>query len=158
MAVVHVTPRQLPKALRRLEGDLQRAVDRGLRNAAHAGMGLLMRESPVDQGELRASWRVSPARVGYELTNSAPHAGIVEEGARPHQVSLEGRMAILGWVRRHFPNLTEQEQWSFMEGIANKLAARGQEPTHFVRNNLEALGRIARSAVAHALAQVQGRA
>jgi hypothetical protein len=34
--------------------------------------------------------------------NDAPHIGVLECGARPHPVSLEGQRAIYEWVERHF--------------------------------------------------------
>ena len=48
-------------------------------------------------------------------------------------------MAIAGWVRRHFPGKTESEVNGMVEGITNKLAAEGQKPTYFVRNQLPKL-------------------
>ena len=128
---------------------------------ARKARALLVKRSPTDLGQLRASWRVRPGRLQGNaiqmpsIENDAPHAGIVELGARPHGVNLEGRIALYEWVRRHFrftvgkskrmqrvtgetfedPVLNE-----IMWGIVAKLKREGQKPTYFVRDSLKESG------------------
>ena len=94
---------------------------------------------------LKAAWKErsggTGARTVLTVLNDAPYAGIVEHGARPHQVSLEGRAALAGWARRNIQGLKPGEDWAVAEGIARKLAAEGQKPTFFVRNELPNLNR-----------------
>jgi hypothetical protein len=109
--VIQIDPKRLPAALQRNEEALRAAIARGLTAGLHRGRAIMVRATPTDQGQLRASWEVArvtnsaggiakSGNVG-ELRNRAPHAGIVELGARPHGLSPAGWMALYEWVRRH---------------------------------------------------------
>lgn len=101
---------QLPEALDLNERTVRRAVAVGALAGAHRGRALIVRRTPTDQGQLRASWKVKPGAEEFdgvganlaELINDAPHISVVELGARPHKVSREGWLAIYEWVRRHY--------------------------------------------------------
>ena len=111
--VVAIDVRKLPDALKRDEEAVRNAIARGVSNGLMRGRAIMVRETPVDQGQLRASWhvvrRVQGAtgvnRTGEatvaELSNDAPHAGLVELGSRPHGLSPAGWAALYDWVRRH---------------------------------------------------------
>lgn len=97
---------ELGKVLEKHGQGVVRAVGRGVFVGAQYGKTRLVRATPVDQGQLRNSWKVSKVSNGggvpdVEILNEAPHAGIVEKGARPHKVSPEGWAAIYQWVLRH---------------------------------------------------------
>lgn len=99
-----VDPDRVQHDLAKINKVIRKAVIKGIRSGAHAGRAILVKRSPKDTGQLKASWRVSVGE-GMEIAqifNDAPHAGIVEHGARPHPVSEEGRKAIREWVIRHF--------------------------------------------------------
>lgn len=111
--VVQIDLKRLPEALRRNEEAVRDAIVRGVNAGLHRGRAVMVKATPTDQGQLRASWhvmrrvngaaglnRMGVATVG-ELRNDAPHAGIVELGARPHGVSPAGWAALYEWVRRH---------------------------------------------------------
>ena len=161
--VIRIGIEQLPEALARGEQRFERALYRGLRRGAERGRAIIVPKTPTDLGQLRASWKVKAADMVAELINDAPHAGIVELGARPHKVSPEGWQAIYEWVRRH-PELygekkartkvsgtlselaklgpfrgIDPEITAITNAIVQKIRRRGQKPTNFVRNNLEAL-------------------
>ena len=98
------------EAVRMSDAAVRRALAVGAERGAERGRSFIVRQTPVDQGQLKASWRVLPrlsaavkagSQVLAELMNDAPHAGIVERGARRHSVSPEGWMAIYDWVMRH---------------------------------------------------------
>ena len=88
---------------------MRKAIARGVVKGAERGRAILVRKTPTDQGQLRASWKVKRGRVTKfarksilaTLINDAPHAGIIEKGARPHPVSKEGFLAIFEWAKRH---------------------------------------------------------
>jgi hypothetical protein len=117
MAVIRVSPKQLGKALHKKHQRIFRALAQGALAGANRGRALIVRKTPVDQGQLKNTWKVIPgnqallrgtatprmfaASVLAELRNTAPHGGIVELGARPHKTSPEGWMAIYDWVVRH---------------------------------------------------------
>jgi hypothetical protein len=125
---------------------------------AHGARGVLVRLTPKDRGQLKAGWRSRGFPEGKtevaRVSNDAPYAGVVELGARPHQMSMEGRVALAGWVRRHFPGMSEAEVWSMVQGIANKIANEGQAPTYFVRNAMPDLTRLAEMEIKRALGDV----
>lgn len=101
MTTIHLRPEDLPKLLADHAAKLPKVVGQGLVLAAHRGRTLLVRESPVDQGLFRNSWEVREAFFGAVIDNTAPHAGIIEKGARPHKVNREGIDALTKWVLRH---------------------------------------------------------
>jgi hypothetical protein len=121
-------------------------IDRGLIRAAKRGKAHMVKVTPTDQGQLRNSWQAQ----GRLLRNDAPHAGIVELGARPHGVNNAGMLALIAWAKRHGAS-TEKEAKAMAWGIAMKLRRVGQRATHFVRNELVELTKIAKVEVEVAL-------
>lgn len=111
--VVSIDVTKLPEALKNDEMAVRNAIARGVSAGLWRGRAIMVRATPVDQGQLRASWHVlrrvqaangipgSGQTTVAELHNDAPHAGIVELGARPHGLSPAGWMALYEWVRRH---------------------------------------------------------
>lgn len=175
-ATIRTTPGQLAGQLRRRNKATRVAVARGALRGAHRGRAIIVRETPVDQSQLKQSWKVKPgkpslytgeratwasftASVLAELVNAAPHAGVVERGARPHPVSPEGIEAIKDWAmrnvefalvsgpvprgaggRRGFNKANRERQAEELaQAIAWKLRHHGQEPTYFVKGNLPLL-------------------
>lgn len=141
-------------------------IDRGLIRAAQRGKAHMVKKTPTDQGQLRTSWKAR----GRLLTNDAPHAGIVEMGARPHPVSRAGVEAIKRWAQRNlglgkvrdtkgrFVKTTkatrdylEQEAWGVAWAIAAKIRREGQKPTFFIRSQLGELTKIAKQEVERVL-------
>lgn len=99
MASYQIRPDQVPAAIR--QNIAPAVIRRGLVRAAYRGQALLRKRTPTDQGMLKNSWAVREWGNSLEVQNSAPYAGIIEAGARPHPVSLAGQMAIYWWVVRH---------------------------------------------------------
>ena len=166
------TPEQLARRLRQDAGRLPGVVARGLHRAAHRGRALLVSLSPVDTGQFKNAWRVlnrPPSLQPPSIHNAAPHAGIIERGARPHAVSAEGREALRRWVRRVLGaelklNLRAQSPGgrvrtrdfeaqveSIVRGIVQKLARVGQKGHFLVEKNLDRLAEFARQEVEAAL-------
>ena len=143
---INITPGKLPTALREREAATKRAIQAGIRSGAERGRGILVNETPVDQGQLRASWKVRRAVAGLEaiLLNDAPHAGVIEAGARPHPVSAAGREAIANWAWRNRRTLgiqTREDAVRVAWAIAAKIRREGQVGQFFVRKSLPAVGR-----------------
>ncbi len=175
---------QVATMIKRGNATIRAAAAKGAIRGAQRGRALMAKRTPVDQGQLKASWRVITfgtasldkrgggiAKVILaELRNTAPHAGIVELGARPHKVSPEGWAAIYEWARRHFVEVsrgrdgqrrerriggdTGEDQWlsELTWAIVKKIEREGQKPTYFVRDSLEALSEIMDVEVAKAVA------
>lgn len=104
----------------------------GMKLAAERGRTLLARETPVDTGAMKARWRVASSPTELALVNDAPYAGVVEGGARPHAVSLEGRYAIKLWFMRKV-GLTEKEAAIRTEAFCLKLLTKGWPGKFFIR-------------------------
>ncbi len=100
MSVIYLTAAELPRVLAAHEKTLPKAIQAGIRLAAERGRTHLMRQSPVDLGQYKNSWRVKETGAGPTIINDSPHAGIIELGARPHKVSREGIEALTAWVLR----------------------------------------------------------
>jgi hypothetical protein len=146
---ISMTPRQLASVLKSQEKSLPRAVTKGLRSGARRGHAHMPSKTPVDQGQLHNSWQVRSgdrdARGRFlstggvpRLFNDAPHAGIVEQGARPHRVSPEGIEALTEWARRKL-GVDPVEAKRIAMAIAWRIRQRGQAPTFFVRAEIPTL-------------------
>ncbi len=188
--VIRTTPGKLPGQLGRLNQSVRRAIARGALRGAHRGRAIIVRETPTDQSQLKQAWKVSPGSgfgatgskipvtlVLASLDNLAPHAGIVELGARPHRVSAEGIQSIADWAyrnlefeaaagpvqrgtggRRAFDRKTrEQMALDVAHAIAWKIRHEGQEPTYFVKRNLENLEKAVRVEIDKAIEEVSKR-
>ena len=83
----------------------------------------------TDRGTYKGSFRV----VDESVLNDAPHAGIIELGARPHPVSKEGQEAIKQWCMRKL-KLSESEAASVAYLICQKIKKEGQKPHYFMRD------------------------
>ncbi len=99
---VKVSLNRLGATLLKHEGIRQEAMRRGVAAGADRGVGLLVRKSKSVNymGQFMNSWHVPTRRDRNLVTvrNDAPHAGIIEAGARPHGVNGAGRIALLEWV------------------------------------------------------------
>lgn len=166
--LIKTTPDKLPKQLAQRFRATPQVVAKGLLAGAHRGRTILVRRTPKDRGQARRGWRVVKRRSALtgsvyrvDLANDAPYVGVLELGARPHPVSKEGFLSILGWVRRHglmaeapkggkaarrtyygqvFTGrraLEAEVAWN----IVRKLRRVGQAPTYFVRNSMPMLQR-----------------
>jgi hypothetical protein len=178
-AVIRTTPGKLAGQLKRRNQATLRAVAVGALRGAHRGRAIIVRETPVDQSQLKQSWKVEPGNAALrrgerasmsrlitqilaELRNMAPHAGIVELGARPHPVSPEGIIALADWAKRVLDlsftdnvsgpvqiktggrrqmrkDAREAAALEIAQRIAWKIRKYGQEPTYFVKGSLPLL-------------------
>lgn len=108
-AVISLDVKDLPAALDKGERRMRRAISSGALAGAHRGRAIIVKRTPTDMGQLKASWKVKPGEVEFaghtstlaELINDAPHIAMVELGSRPHGVNPEGWLQIYEWVRRH---------------------------------------------------------
>ena len=166
-----IKPSQLGATLRADDKKRRRAVHVGLRRAAMRGKTHLVaetkRQGKVHTGHFKAAWRVvrvdgqhavdKRQGAGYAILNDAPHAGIIELGARPHPVSREGYEAIRRWVSRKLLGISAQmadeneEVDAITRAIVRKLELHGQEPTYLVRESLPELRKMAGEEIERAI-------
>lgn len=139
MTTVRLSPEQLPTALRAEASRQKTALHAGMVAAAKRYEAHLVRltkdAGKVDQGEFMASWKTSTVPQ-VSVYNDAPHAAIIEYGARPHPVSQAGREAIARWFVRKL-GLTVQEADQATEGLVWKLRRYGQKGTFLVATSLD---------------------
>lgn len=95
----------------------------------------LIAASPVDTGQYAASWDFTIGEKSAILGNYAPHAPIIEKGARPFTPPLR---PLLAWAKRVLkspsqPPDYDSDVWGLAIGTQKKIAAEGMQP----RNVLE---------------------
>lgn len=130
----------LDKIIASATAQARQAIEAGARASARRLQANFVIKTPKDSGLMKAAWQTVELNAGNalaQLINSAPYAGIVEEGARPHPVSQEGREPITLWVRRQMSVNDEEEVQRILEAIVNKLQHHGQKGTFFVRDALK---------------------
>lgn len=136
-AAIKIDPKKLGSALRAEARFVGGVMKRGAVAAAHRGTAHLVSATQeagkVYLSQFVNSFRVSQDARGVVLYNGAPHAGIIEEGARPHPVSQAGQEAIKRWAMRKL-DLDEQEAIRVARGIVAKLRTKGQKGTFLFRN------------------------
>ena len=122
--------------------EMPKQVRKGLREGVRRGQALLVRKTPTYRSEMRQEWAkpssLQDTRGGITLHNSAPHAGVVERGARPHGVSPEGREEIETWFVRQV-GLNPIEAKAAAAGYIEKLKREGQEGLFIVEKALDQL-------------------
>lgn len=162
MIVRTIGPGQVAGMLRRTQAVIEHEQKLAVLEAAALGAELLSREVPVDTGRLKQSFRMrrKGASGHPEVVAEAPHAGIIEAGARPHWAPLT---PLVRWVRRHASAFGIETGGRDRRGrfasagvvrvaraIQRKIATRGSKPRWYVRNNLPRLGLILRALLAAA--------
>lgn len=85
----------------------------------------------TDQGMLKNSWKAERTEWGAIVYSDCPYAGIIELGARPHPVSIEGQIGIRAWAIRKL-GVPEEEADSVTFLICRKIRLEGQEPKYLV--------------------------
>ena len=169
MSVVRTSPAQVQNLIRRRFQATKKTTRRAALAAAHRGKTMITKHTPSDLGQLTLSWDVkkplTKGRQIAELINDAPHAGIVEMGARPHKVSPEGWWSLYEWVERHFPDAAapggevdvygnDPEFSRITWAIVRKIGREGPKPTYFVRDKLPTFLAITHAEINHAFAKL----
>lgn len=172
-SVIGIPPGALGPMLRSQSRTNVQAIKRAVKRAKVRGIGVLKANTPKnDTGLLKNAWIVTEDGV----TNTAPHAGIVERGARPHTVNRAGIEALTEWVRRKglvvrlvrrgpvpkARRLTRKEAAvdsdvaSIVWAIVAKLKREGQEGTFYIEKSIPRLTEILEEEVLDALARSMG--
>lgn len=163
VGVIKIRPQDLPRGIMQRTDAVKKAILTGTVNGAMRGRAILVRETPVDQGQLRASWKVRQRILGNiiaELFNDAPHAGIVEAGARPHPVNRAGIFALTRWAWRNrglFGLRSLEEAQGVAFAVAKKIALRGQVGKFFVRKQMHRIETAMRREVERSLNKLARR-
>lgn len=101
-------------------------------------MNNLVEKSPVDTGEYASSWDFSEQEKSMILYNHAPHASVIEYGARPFTPPIG---PLLAWAKRVLkdgsqpPNYSD-EVWALAKGTQKKIQQNGMKPRHVLEKAL----------------------
>jgi hypothetical protein len=96
---------------------------------------VLVENSPVDTGLFAQSWSLDVDEKRAILGNTAPHAPIIEFGARPFTPPLA---PLLEWARRVLkqPELNDA-CWALAKYTQQKIADKGMEPKHILGDAID---------------------
>jgi len=141
MPTITIKPEQLADALRREAEHVQAAIPlasmaAARRLAAHLA-DEIDRRGITDRGILKNSIRAEKTPDGATATIDAPHAGIIELGARPHPIGKAVRDLIAEWAMRKL-GVDKEAADRIAWGVGQKLEAEGQKPTYVVRDSMPA--------------------
>jgi hypothetical protein len=113
-----------------------------VRNAVASGIMKsipnLVAASPVDTGLYANSWDYRKEQNNVTIGNYAPHAGIIEMGARPFKAPL---YPLLAWAKRVLRDPSQPpdyspEVWRLAIGTRNKIERYGLAPRHIMQQNI----------------------
>ena len=112
----------------------QRAVANGLLQSIPD----LVANSPIDTGQYASSWDFEITEKAAIIGNFAPHAPIIEIGARPFTPPIG---PLLAWAKRVLgspsqPPDYDSEVWALARGTQNKIAAQGMQPRNVLEKNI----------------------
>ena len=99
---------------------------------------MLTANSPVDTGQYAASWDFNITEKSAILGNYAPHAPIIERGARPFTPPIG---PLLAWAKRVLgsasqPPNYDSEVWALAQATQNKIAAVGMKPKNVLEKEI----------------------
>lgn len=110
------------------------------KNAVRSGLmrsiPMLTEKSPVDTGLYASSWQFSETERSMILGNIAPHAPIIEYGARPFTPPIA---PLLAWAKRVLKDPSQPPDyssavWGLAKYTQKKIAAEGMKPRHILEN------------------------
>lgn len=101
----------------------------------------LAQTSPVDTGLYASSWDFTITEKEAIIGNYAPHAPIIEFGARPYTPPIA---PLLAWAKRVLQDPSQppdysEEVWGLAMGVRNKIEKFGQEPKSVLANALSTI-------------------
>lgn len=107
-------------------------------DAIAQSLPILASTSPVDTGLYAASWDMTMDEKSIFLGNTAPHAPIIEEGARPFFAPIG---PLLAWAKRVLQDPGQPPEyssavWALAKYTQNKIAEQGMMPKHVLANAL----------------------
>jgi len=104
-------------------------------NALAMNLRTLVEASPVDTGLYAQSWDLVIEEKRAILGNYAPHAGIIEFGARPFTPPMQ---PLLEWARRVLKKSEiDDDCWGLATYTRNKIAREGMKPKHILTDSLD---------------------
>jgi len=104
-------------------------------DALYKNLLVLIKQSPVDTGLYAQSWDLIVEEKSAILGNYAPHAPIIEFGARPFTPPL---MPLLKWARRVLKKQDfDDHVWALAKYTQNKISEFGMQPKHILTDSMD---------------------
>ena len=142
MSTFVIRTEELSKVLKKEGAKIARCVQIALKIAAERWRKYLVNRVDdlgiADTGGYQEGFQVSVLGGRVVVRNTHPAAGVIELGAAPHPVSIEGQEMIRGWCVRKL-GLSEKEARNAAFLICRKIREFGQEPKYVVRDSLPQL-------------------
>ena len=130
-------------------GDLSRELDeftkkslqeqqKAVANGMLKSLPELVKNSPIDTGQYASSWDFTVNEKEAVLGNFAPHAPIIELGARPFTPPLA---PLLAWAKRVLkspsqPPNYDDEVWALARGTQKKIEREGMKPRNILEKSI----------------------
>lgn len=138
MPTIRVNLEDFSKVLKEFENKHIADVKKGIASGVARSIGDLVRASPVDTGLYAQSWNFSATEERVILGNYAPHAPIIEFGARPFTPPLK---PLLEWAKRVLKDSSQPPNYSpAVQGLARytqkKISEVGMQPRLILTNML----------------------
>lgn len=130
-------------ALKDLANELGAVTEAHLQNLKHAtALGVaksiphLVETSPIDTGLYAQSWDFTVTEKAVILGNYAPHAPIIEYGARPFTPPIG---PLLAWAKRVLQDPSQPPDysdrvWALAKGTQKKISEQGMKPRKVLEN------------------------
>jgi hypothetical protein len=110
----------------------------GVASGLARSIPMLVRKSPVDTGLYAQSWDFTVGEKSAILGNYAPHAPIIEYGARPFTPPIA---PLLQWAKRVTGDPSQPPDysprvWALAKATQRKIAAEGIKPRHIMEQSI----------------------
>jgi hypothetical protein len=101
----------------------------------------LVKESPIDTGQYAQSWTAEKTELGGRIGNHAPHAAVIEFGARPFNAPIG---PLLAWAKRVLQDPSQPPHysshvWALAKHTQQKIAEQGMLPHHIMQNAIPSI-------------------
>lgn len=97
----------------------------------------LVKQSPVDTGLFAQSWDLIVTEKSAIIGNYAPHAAVIEFGARPFTPPIG---PLLAWAKRVLKQSEINDAcWALARYTQNKIAEEGMKPRFILTNSLDSI-------------------
>lgn len=128
----------LSKYFEDLQGKIIEEQKQAVVNGLIDSIPALIDASPVDTGLYAQSWDLDVTEKRAILGNYAPHAAIIEQGARPFRPPIG---PLLRWAKRVLGDPSQppdysSEVWALATYTQKKIEERGIEPRNVLENEL----------------------
>jgi len=134
MTTIIVNLKDAGSEFKKLMGKNIKETKEAVKDGMYKSLPDIIRNSPVDTGLFAASWQLTEEESSIILGNFAPHAAIIEFGARPFRPPLR---PLLAWAKRV---LKEKEYssrvWALAKYTQQKIQNFGMEPKSILRNSI----------------------